>query len=447
MKNDLETAGNGKGRSAGRSTSHNTVWPASSSSQLQASSHRQSTSASASSSYHSPSPSRLSTFGAYTSRPIQTSPEREKRKSREESPQLRRVPEDGDAMEFYPTPISQSSSRQGNDQQEAESMRISWPTITAAGSTSGQPLIMDEDEEEEEEQWILDEELARQGLHRGSYRQVVGLYSLTPLFTFLVFLALAYLPQAAYPLSKNKKPGFPYPYSPYLPFPFPEVLTATAFWGLSYLLNSAMFSFFSSTLTSRPILSLCLSTLFQSSLGLILRQATVPILLIPRTAAFDHPTWRDISFRRVWWLALGWAAAEAVVGIKQGYDGIALYRDVLVSVRRVVTSPNPTQKRQNVPVSGYGSVSNENSRGREMPGHTVSTSRDPVDIESRPLLERQSSVVSSLASQSDAQLKDAIEEEVERDVDELIALRGREDLEDLYGMPFIVSPFPVDVLL
>jgi len=32
-----------------------------------------------------------------------------------------------------------------------------------------------------------------------------------------------------------------------------------------------------------------------------------------------------------------------------------------------------------------------------------------------------------------------MDDEVERDIDELIALRGREELEDLYGMPFIVS--------
>jgi hypothetical protein len=29
---------------------------------------------------------------------------------------------------------------------------------------------------------------------------------------------------------------------------------------------------------------------------------------------------------------LGWAAAEAVAGVKQGYESIALYEDVLVNV-------------------------------------------------------------------------------------------------------------------
>jgi hypothetical protein len=263
-------------------------------------------------------------------------------------------------------------------------------------------------------------------------------------FTFLIFLALAFLPKFAYPLAPDTTPGAPYHYSLLLPFPLPEILTASAFWALSHLLNSFIFSFFSSILVNQPIFSLSLSSLMQSLLIVILRQAVVPILLIPRNAVYDHPTWHDISFRRTWWVALGWAAAEAAVGIKQGYDGIALYRDVLVSVRKVVSTPSQTRKQQNVPISGYGSVSQETSRGR---GSTVRTISSPVDVERRPLLERRSSSSSATANRSDAHLKDAIEEEVERDVEELIALRGREELEDLYGMPFIVSNITSETLL
>lgn len=266
------------------------------------------------------------------------------------------------------------------------------------------------------------------------------MYSLTPVFTLLVFLALAYFPKIAYPLPRDVIPGAPYRYSPYLPFPLPEIFTAAAFWALSHLLISTIFSLFSSILANHPILSLSLSTLFQSLLSLTLQEAAVPFLLIPHSSVFDHPTWRDVSFRRTWWIAIGWAAAEAVVGIKQGYEGITLYQDVLVSVRRVVSTPKRTQKQKSSPTSGYGSISHENPRGPEAHGRTVSGRGDAVDIERRPLLERRSSTVSSLGAQNDAQLKDAIEE-VERDVDELIALRGRDELEDLYGMPFIASSF------
>jgi len=62
-----------------------------------------------------------------------------------------------------------------------------------------------------------------------------------------------------------------------------------------------------------------------------LQQATVLILLILSTAAYNHPTWCNGLFCQIWWVALGWVAAKAIVGIKQGYDGLALYRDVLVN--------------------------------------------------------------------------------------------------------------------
>lgn len=460
---ELGGAGNSNGsrhRSIPCSTSHHHA--ASTGSVPFPSSHAQpSTTTTASS---SPSPPRSRTRGVYTNASLQTSPERERRKSREEVTLLRRVPEDGGAMEFHPSSISQAHSRQSEEQEDIEYDRLRRFT-TAATELSPRyfdsPILATEDcDEEEEEQWILDEELARQGLYRGalcisisrasinnlshrkigtgSYRRLMGLYTLTPIFTLLVFLALAYLPTIAYPLPSNSTPPGSHPCIPYLPFPIPEILTTAAFWALSYLLNSSIFSFFSSILSRTPLFALSTSSLFQSTVGILLRLAAIPILHIARHAVFDHPTWRDIAFRRVWWMALGWAAAEAAVGIKQGYEGIGLYRDVLVSVRRVPSTPiNHTLKRSSVQMSGYGSVSHESSRGRETPRRTLSDEGNTADVERQPLLERRHSTISSITTQS---AKDALEEEVDRDVDELIALRGREELEDLYGMPFIVSP-------
>ncbi|KAF9450525.1 hypothetical protein P691DRAFT_789092 [Macrolepiota fuliginosa MF-IS2] len=401
----------------------------------------------------SSSPRQSSNHGIYNNSPLRTSPERERHKSWEEAQValLRRVPEDGEAMEFDSAPTAQTHIQPGDDQEDIEYDRLRRSSAMVTGSTpqyfGGQSLGVGDEDEEEEEQLILDEELAHQGLYRGSYRQLVCLYSLTPVFTLLVFLFLAYLPTLAYPLPSDTSPGNPHPYAPYLPFPLPEVFTATAFWALSYLLNSSIFSFFSFVLPRTPFFALCTSSLFQSVVGILLRQAVIPILLIPHNAVFDHPTWRDVVFRRVWWVALGWAAAEATVGIKQGYEGIALYRDALVSVRRVASTPNRNQTWNSVRMSGYGSVSQEGSRAGGAPRRTLSDSSE--DVERRPLLEHQASrvsVVSNISSRSDAQLKIDIEEEIERDVDELIALRGREELEDLYGMPFIHIPVFISCL-
>ncbi|KAG8931322.1 hypothetical protein FRC02_002870 [Tulasnella sp. 418] len=49
----------------------------------------------------------------------------------------------------------------------------------------------------------------------------------------------------------------------------------------------------------------------------------------------DHPDWipypdtQDDAFRQVFWFALGWALVEVVWSIAQGYEQLALYRDVL----------------------------------------------------------------------------------------------------------------------
>jgi hypothetical protein len=95
-----------------------------------------------------------------------------KRKSQEEVALLGWVPEDGDAMEFHSTLVSQTVIRQGDVQQDVESDGQEQASPAPTGSTprylDGQPLNIDEEDEEDEEQWILDEELARQGLYRGT---------------------------------------------------------------------------------------------------------------------------------------------------------------------------------------------------------------------------------------------------------------------------------------
>ncbi|XP_006455747.1 hypothetical protein AGABI2DRAFT_121648 [Agaricus bisporus var. bisporus H97] len=352
--------------------------------------------------------------------------QREKRRSKDAS-SLSRVPEDDIAMEGRTHEV-----REGPFEGSS-----STPAYLGDQSLAADQEV---EEEEEEEQLILDKELARQGIYRGSYRRLQGLYSLTPLFTVLVFVFLAVLPTFAYPLS----PDLPYAYNSGFPFPLPEVITATAFWGLSYLFHSPTFSFFFSIISRVPILALALSSLSLSFVVTTLRQIVVPILLIPQYAVYDHPTWHDIAFRRVWWLALGWAAAEAIVGIKQGYEGIALYRDVLVNVRRVLPTPGGNSKFSSAYISKYAGGGHDSSRQYEA-SRNLADSVGSLNTERQPLLERLPSTTSS-ASQSDAQLKDAIEAAVEHDVDELLAMRGREELEDLYGMPFIHIPVFISCL-
>ncbi|EAU87828.2 hypothetical protein CC1G_09447 [Coprinopsis cinerea okayama7 len=333
-------------------------------------------------------------YGATTSTPstgsqsprARTSPERLKRNS---STLLVAVPEDSIQMEFD-TPS---------------------PRYTGGAALNG-----DDDEhvelDERVEEWLIDEELSREGLYRGSYKRFLTLYSLTPLSTLLTFAFLTCLPLLAYPLDSDS-PHTPYPYSPYFPYPFPELLAGAALWAFSLLLRDLL-----STLSAQlqdhrgSFLVTIASTILQSVLSVLLQLATTILLLISPSDDNDRPTWHDHAFRRVWAVALGWAGIEAIVGIKQGYESLALYRDVLVTVKRI-PSPDilPTQNltsREDISLIQRGDEDNE---------------RQPLLSPVSPNLSRK-----------------AIERELENDLEQLMALKGRAELEVVYGLPFIYIP-------
>lgn len=59
----------------------------------------------------------------------------------------------------------------------------------------------------------------------------------------------------------------------------------------------------------------------------------------------------DRAFTQVWWLGMGWATADVVVGIVQGYEQLSLYRDVLARDRRErshahTSSPSPSRQKR-----------------------------------------------------------------------------------------------------
>ena len=87
--------------------------------------------------------------------------------------------------------------------------------------------------------------------------------------------------------------------------------------------------------------------------------AALGTLRVRHEMAYPRPTWRDGAFRAVWWLALGWGFAEAAVSIAQGYEQLALYRNVMVPVERVKAIL--AQSRQ----WGTSSVTFSNNASRE----------------------------------------------------------------------------------
>ncbi|KAJ7658505.1 hypothetical protein B0H17DRAFT_1096947 [Mycena rosella] len=232
--------------------------------------------------------------------------------------------------------------------------------------------------------WELEDELAleEQGFYRGSYTRIVALYTLAPLTAFVAFALLALLPYVA----RCPNPHSPtYPYSGILPFPFPEILASIALYSLSHLLRSPLYAL-SAILIPRPLPATLLSTTLHTLLSTVARLFTLALLLVRPHAKYDFPTWHDSAFSRVWWAALGWAAAEAVVSVHQGYAGLGLYRDVLVP-------PAPP----------------------------------PSDPEHTPLLPPRHA-----APDPDT--------EIDHDIEQLVALKAREELEDVFGLPLIRIP-------
>jgi hypothetical protein len=263
------------------------------------------------------------------------------------------------------------------------------------------------------------------------------LYTVVPVTTLLSFICLALVPTLVFPTQTHSS-LFPYP--PYLPFPVLEALTATALWSLSYLLRDFLYAttlFIVSPLSSSAIISTILSATLQTTSNLLLRQIAIPILLIPYYSIKHHPTWKDDAFKRVWWVALGWAAAEAVVGVKQGYESIALYKDVLVSV--VDMSTLNTQRERLAAPQRQNHDEREDDSLSIGSNHNIITEEDfppPISDEHQPLLRTMTKLDDRLQAEND----------VERDLDQLIALKNREELEEVYGIPVIVTVFFICLL-
>ncbi|KAJ6578741.1 hypothetical protein DFH09DRAFT_979984 [Mycena vulgaris] len=255
---------------------------------------------------------------------------------------------------------------------------------------SGSPLnrVPEDDEPSpgnEDIDWELEDELAleEQGFYRGSYKRIVALYSLAPLTALVAFALLAALPYVAYRCPNSRPPT--YPYLRILPFPFPELLASVALYSLSHLVRSPIYSL-STVIAPLPLPATLLSTTAHTLLSTVARLFTLALLLVRPHANYSYPTWHDSAFVRVWWASIGWAGAEAVVSVYQGYAGLALYRDVLVP-------PSPP----------------------------------PSDPERTPLL-------APRHPDSDPGA------EIDHDIEQLVALKAREELEDVFGLPLIRIP-------
>ena len=261
----------------------------------------------------------------------------------------------------------------------------------------------------------------------GSYTRAVQTYTVVPLTSLLVWLLSAFVPPLIWPT--DAPTTLPVPY---FPTPLPELLLSVSLFALSHSLNPYLFAL-AGALIPHPLSANVIGTSLHVLLRNALRVAAFPLLQIAvpdREAMYSAP-----AFRRLWWFALGWSLAEVAVGIVQGYETLALYRDVLVPegrARELAAVAMLARARAQKP-GGATSLSPPRARDERL-WESTSRAEDGVTISEvigSPV--RRYPTPTTVASGVDIQL------EVDKDFDELVSVKAREELEELYGFPAIVS--------
>ncbi|TFK48220.1 hypothetical protein OE88DRAFT_1647215 [Heliocybe sulcata] len=283
------------------------------------------------------------------------------------------------------------------------------------GPVQGEETPFEEADEERQR------DMEEHGLYEGSFTRLVALYTIIPTTCLLVFALLALLPQITW------HPHPPLGYHRLLPFPFPELLLSVSLWSLSHLLRIPLFTLASALLPSYPATSTLLSTALHVALQTALRTSSFLLVGLEIRKDIGNPHWHDPAFLQAWWLALGWALADVSVGIAQGYNQIALYRDVLIS-----------EEDTNVLHESYDLA------GHQRPGKILLTD-SPISMSVNDYYaSRRNTMVSNGTNGGDRWRP--VEEEVDKDLEALIAFKTREELEEVYGLPVIKIPVFVSCL-
>ncbi|KAH8988318.1 hypothetical protein EDB92DRAFT_1800610 [Lactarius akahatsu] len=301
---------------------------------------------------------------------------------------------------------------------------------------SGNPLSNVPEEIDDED---LEETLEEEGLYlatwqpnppyTGSYKRLVQTYTFVPVTSLLVWLLAAFVPPLIWPTDAPTTPPVPY-----FSTPLPEFLLSTSLFALSHLLNPFLFAL-TGVLLPHPVSANVVGTALHVLLRNALRVSAFPLLRI--TVPDGVAMCSTPAFRSLWWFALGWSLAEVVVGVVQGYETLALYRDALVPqgrARELAAAALSTGVRASKnggatntsPLRTWDERQWESCEDGVAAGEAIGS---PVRSYPRTM------------SGADIQL------EVDKDFDELVAVKAREELEELYGFPAIHVPVFVSCLL
>ena len=253
----------------------------------------------------------------------------------------------------------------------------------------------------------------------------------------MVFLFLALLPEWIWSDRTPSPPTLPRS----LPSPLPELIISAAFWSLSHHLRVPLYNL--ACLVCPRRFNTVLFNLLYVLLSQLLRLAAMATLRVRHEMSFPRPNWHDNAFYTVWWLALGWGLAEAATSITQGYQQLALYRNVMVPEERVreILAQSKAQAQW-----GTGSVAGSINGSREYMPLSPRNEHAPAmgaagasAGASASAGEAGSANGSSRRRKDPISLEEAIRLAVDQDVEQLIHLQEREELEEVYGVPVVVS--------
>lgn len=274
------------------------------------------------------------------------------------------------------------------------------------------------------------------------------MFSIVPLSSLLLLILLAVLPPLIWPLP----PGIHFPSYRNFPFPLPELLTSISLWTLSHTLRVPIYSlsFFLAPISSSVAVSDLLTTTIHVLLTNFLRLSSFALLQVRHEMDYPLPTCLDNSFRRVIWIAIGWSIAEVGVSVVQGYETLGLYKGVMVPPGReneflrgwkdenadfrpeIAASNSPgTMER-----SGYCEDPEETHRHMTfIPDSAATGGLHTTELDAELAAGSQRRYLYRTASAA------AICLQLEQDLDQLLTLKAREEVEEVYGVPAIVCSY------
>ncbi|KAG8732060.1 hypothetical protein FRC10_001264 [Ceratobasidium sp. 414] len=281
------------------------------------------------------------------------------------------------------------------------------PLVTHEEADVHQGLILDDDDSSEYESVMLPDM---------SYAQVIRSFALVPLACLSLLAGLVFLVTFAWaPTRDQPHSNTPYPYLPH----GRAFLVGAAGWVVSYACRTPIYA--AATLGGRwaSLGSVVVAAVCSVAAQEGLRLGVLVLLGVRLHAWHGHPQWtpypmpQDEAFRDAWWMALGWSTVEAGLSIFQGYEQLALYKDLFEARDR----DEETWRNTTINTLQFDS--------RTVSRSTSSAMDD--DIKRAAILSP-----SDLASI------------VDEDLVQSIQLRDREALELVFGVPLPVGTIPCD---